>query len=139
MPSNDCAAPRGPRRRRGGVATDQIGLECVSVREGDFDQVRAFNDVIIGDDMAVRINNETGAQRFGHASVATGTITKKIIEAFERRAFRKGGNFSFRKLDRLRRRNIDDRGRQTLRQFDKAVGRLPSTERRTDQGRQNGT
>ena len=44
------------------VAADQSGRQRCAVAQDHRDLVRALNDVVVGDDVARRINDESGAQ-----------------------------------------------------------------------------
>ena len=108
------------------VAADQFGLEVGVVMQDDGDLVGIGNDVIVGDDVAGRVDHEARAERGRLARLGLGAIAALAVmveeileELLERRAGRelrpaRGGALGLAlRLHGLCRRNIDD-GRQQL-------------------------
>ena len=67
---------------------DQRRLHLVAVFENDGDLVGAFDDVVVGDDIARGIDDEAGAQRL-HAPRPVIAVGEVLEEVVERRALRR--------------------------------------------------
>ena len=135
-----------------GVAPDEFGLKIGVVVQNDGDLVGVGDHVIVGDDVARRVDDEAGAER-GRPCAAeppdgrrcgTPCSKKSLKELLERRARRELRHFGSAMLapafgfHRLGRRNVDHRGQQLLGEIGEAVGRRPSGGRRRDEHRRSG-
>jgi hypothetical protein len=118
--------------------------------QNDGDLVGIGDDVIVGDDIAGRINDEAGAERSALARLSLRTpalgnamlekVAKELLEWGARRELRDlwpamlAAAFRFHRLGR---RNVDNRGQQLRREIGKTVGRRASLDRWHD-GRRSG-
>ena len=127
------------------VAAEKFRRQRRAVGEGDVDLVGAVDHMIVGDDDALGVDDETRAERlhlFNRAALLIGVGERRRLPApifvgriSGRIVIAAGCALAGRALvlpfglrvvafvDRLRRRNVDDGGRKPLREVGKAGGR----------------
>ena len=125
-----------------GVASDQLGLQIRIIVQNDGDFVGIGDHMIVGHDIARRIDDEArtergglarlrlGAAALGHAAVEE--VAKKFFERRARRKLRDLRASSFAApvgLHGLRRRDVDYRREKLFSKIGEAVGRCPSSHR----------
>ena len=81
-----------------GIGADQIRRQLAAVGQLDGDLPGAVDHVIVGDDVSVRVNDESAAQRIGRARARPGRTAARMDRS------RTGDAL----VDELRRRNVDD-------------------------------
>ena len=113
------------------VLADDLGVELFAIVQDHGHLVRAFDDVIVGNDQPRLIDNETRSQGRDAARglITAGPAVEAVEKITEGRAFRELELRAFVRLalalDLLRRRDIDDRRQQALDQIGETVGCAP--------------
>ncbi len=111
-----------------GVAADHLRFQAGIVLQDHRYFVGVLNDMVVGDHISFRIDDEPGAQRGGAPLLAAGLILlEELLEKIlERRPRRHRRHFDARlTLDNLSGRNIDHRRKQLFGQVGERLRRRP--------------
>ena len=111
-----------------GVAADNLRFQAGIVMQDHRYFVGVLNDMVVGDHISFRIDDEPGAQRGGAPLLAAGLVLlEELLEKIlERRPRRHRRHFDARlPLDNLSGRNIDHRWKQLFGQVGERLRRRP--------------
>ena len=114
------------RNIRGRVTAQELRLISIPIWKGHFNKISPFNNVIIGDDIAIRIHHKAWTERFWHTAILWSTAAKEIIKTLQRRTLWEGRRIFGIHFNGLRCGDIDHGRRETFSQLRKTIRHRPS-------------